>query len=472
MAESGATVTARLAAIVGPGHVLTAPADVEPHLVDWRGRYHGRALAVVRPGTREEVAAVVRVCAEAGTSIVPQGGNTSMCGGATPDTRGDAVVLLLTRLASVRAVDVANATMTVEAGVTLAAAQAAAAAAGLRLPLSLASEGSCTIGGNLSTNAGGTAVLRFGNARAFVLGLEVVLADGRRWDGLSGLRKDNTGYDVKQWFIGAEGTLGIITAAVLKLYPRPSAAATAMVRVASVERAVALLAALQQALGDRLEGFELIAALALALAVRHTPGAVDPLPGAPWVVLVEACDNGTDAELAERVNAALATAIEGGIADDAVVAQTLAQRQALWALRENISEAQRREGPNIKHDISLPVSAVPAFIAEAHAALTAVFPGVRFVTFGHLGDGNLHYNLSAPAGADGRAFMDEAARANRIVHDLVHAHGGSVSAEHGIGQLKRGELARYKTATELDLMQKLKSALDPANLMNPGKVLP
>jgi FAD/FMN-containing dehydrogenase len=472
MAESGATIIARLASICGPHNVLTAPADVAPYLTDWRGRYHGAALAVVRPGSTAEVADIVRTCGAASVPIVPQGGNTSLCGGATPDTSGHAVVLALARMNRVRALDVQNATITVEAGATLHAVQHAAAEAGMRFPLSLASEGSCTIGGNLSTNAGGTAVLRYGNAREFVLGLEVVLADGSCWDGLRGLRKDNTGYDLKQWFIGAEGTLGIITAAELKLYPAPSAAVTALAGVADVRAAIALLRLLRALLGDRVEGFELISALAMELSRKHTPGAVDALPGMPWTVLVESKDNGSEAALVTKVEAALGAALEQGIVRDATVAQTGAQAQALWALRENISDAQRMEGPNIKHDISLPVSAIPAFLAEAGSALAAALPGVRCVVFGHLGDGNLHYNLSAPAGAAAQDFMDNAPRANRIVHDLVHAHGGSISAEHGIGQLKRDELTRYKSAVELDLMRRLKAALDPANLLNPGKVLP
>jgi FAD/FMN-containing dehydrogenase len=471
MAESGATVTARLAGITGERNVLTATADVAPYLTDWRGRYHGTALAVVRPGSTDEVAAVVRACAAAGVAIVPQGGNTGMCGGATPDASGREIVLSLARLNRVRAIDPQNATITVEAGVTLDGVQQAAANAGMRFPLSLASEGSCTVGGNLSTNAGGTAVLRYGNAREFVLGLEVVLADGSCWDGLRGLRKDNTGYDLKQWFIGAEGTLGIITAAVLKLFPAPAAAVTALAGVTDVPAAIALLRMLKNLLGDRLEGFELISALAMDLSRKHSTSSAHPLPGMRWTVLIEAKDNGTQAALAASVEQALAAALERHIVSDATVAQTVAQANTLWALRENISEAQRLEGPNIKHDISLPISAIPAFLDEAERALGDAFPGIRFVVFGHLGDGNLHYNLSAPEGVGAAGFMDNAPRANRIVHDLVSRHGGSISAEHGIGQLKRDELPRYKSTVEMALMQKLKDALDPDNLLNPGKVL-
>jgi FAD/FMN-containing dehydrogenase len=471
MADSGATLRSRLADAVGAPHVLTAAADVEPYLVDWRGRYRGAALAVVRPGSTAEVAAVVQVCAAGSVPIVAQGGNTGMCGGATPDATGDEVVLSLARLDRVRALDAANATITVEAGVTLHGVQEAAAAAGLMFPLSLASEGSCTIGGNLSTNAGGTAVLRYGNTRDLVLGLEVVLADGRVWNGLRGLRKDNTGYDLKQLFVGGEGTLGIVTAAVLKLFPAPAAQVTALAAVADVAHAVELLQQMKQALGDRLTGFELISDVALALSRTHHPDLPDPLPGQPWYVLLQVDDASAAGALTGQVEDALCGAVETGTARDAAVAQSQDQAAKLWALRENISEAQRRDGPNIKHDISLPVSAIPAFLVEAEAALRAAFPGVRFVTFGHLGDGNLHYNLAAPAGGDAKVFMDNAPAANRIVHDLVAAAGGSISAEHGIGQLKRGELRRYKAPLELELMARIKSALDPQGLLNPGKIL-
>jgi FAD/FMN-containing dehydrogenase len=471
MADPGATMLARLRAAVGAANVLTAPADTEPFLVDWRGSYRGAARAVVRPGSTAEVAAIVRICAEEGVAIVPQGGNTGLCGGATPDAAGDAIVVALTRLDQVRAIDVANATITIEAGATLAAVHEAAARAGLYFPLSLASEGSCTIGGNLSTNAGGTAVLRFGNARDLALGLEVVLADGRVWDGLRGLRKDNTGYDLKQLFIGGEGTLGVVTAIVLKLFPAPTSRATALAGVADVDGAIALLRRVRQALGDRLTGFELISAFALQLSRRHHPELPDPLPGHPWYVLAQADDSADQAAIVAQVEQALAAGAEAGIVRDATVARSYDQAARLWALRENISEAQRREGPNIKHDIALPVSAIPAFLARAGNALQAAFPGARLVVFGHLGDGNLHFNLAAPAGEDARDFMSNAAAANRIVHDLVHAHGGSISAEHGVGQLKRAELVRYKSDVEIDLMRRIKAAFDPRGLMNPGKVL-
>jgi FAD/FMN-containing dehydrogenase len=471
MIADRATFERRLADAVGDANVLTAAADVEPFVVDWRGRYRGSARAVVRPATTAEVASVVRACADASVPIVPQGGNTGLCGGATPAADGGAIVLSLARMRRVRALDDANATITVEAGIPLAAVHEAAASAGLHFPLSLAAEGTATIGGNLSTNAGGTAVLRFGNARELVLGIEVVLADGRVLDGLRGLRKDNTGYDLKQLFIGAEGTLGIVTAAVLKLFPAPRTSATAWVAVDSPDAAVSLLRALRDALSDRLTGFELISDVALGFVARNFPKLRNPLPGHGWYVLVQADDTGAASPLGEALEAALADAVERGAARDASIAQTGDQAAAMWALRENISDGQKAEGPNIKHDISLPVSAIPEYLDAAQSALSAAFPGVRFVVFGHLGDGNLHYNLAAPDGVEAAGFMANAERANRIVHDLVAARGGSISAEHGIGQLKRDELGRYKSEVELDVMRAVKRALDPRGLMNPGKVL-
>jgi FAD/FMN-containing dehydrogenase len=471
MAVDDATLIDALARIVGRDHVLTGDAEVAPYVVDWRGRYQGAARAIVRPATSAEVAAIVAQCHEARIPIVPQGGNTGMCGGATPDASGREIVVSLARLRSIRAVDRQNATITVEAGATLAAVQEAAAEAGLLFPLSLASEGSCTIGGNLSTNAGGTAVLRYGNARDLVLGVEVVLADGRIWDGLRGLRKDNTGYDLKQLFIGSEGTLGIVTAAVLKLFAAGHTRLTALAAVADVARAVSLLQTMKQALGDRLVGFELMSGDAVALSRKHHPDLPDPLPNHAWYVLVQASDSALHAPLATHVEAAFAAALDDGTLADATIAQSDEQADRLWALRENISEAQRREGPNIKHDISLPISSIPAFLADCEAELARALPGARLVTFGHLGDGNLHYNVAAPAGTPGQAFIENTPLANRIVHDRVAAAGGSISAEHGIGQLKRQELTRYKSDVELELMRRLKSALDPLSLLNPGKVL-
>jgi FAD/FMN-containing dehydrogenase len=471
MTDPGATLLARVAGAVGPAQVRTDAGDLAPHLLDWRGRYRGAARALVLPGSTAEVAAVVSICRELRVPVVPQGGNTSLCGAATPSPDGGAIVLSLARMQRVRSCDVANAALTIESGAPLAAAQAAAEQQGMMFPLSLASEGSCTIGGVLSTNAGGTAVLRYGNARELVLGLEAVLPDGRLFEGLRSLRKDNTGYDLKQLFIGAEGTLGVITAAVLKLYPAPRSRATALAAVPDVDAAVRLLGMLRDALADRLVGFELMSAFSAALSRRHHPHLPDPLPGHPWYALVQADDAASDDAMPERVEAALGRAVEAGTVVDATVARSAAQSTALWALRENISEGQRREGPNIKHDISLPVSAIPRFLRDAEAALSRALPGLRFVVFGHLGDGNLHYNLSAPEGTAASAFMGNEDVANRIVYDLVAAAGGSISAEHGIGQLKRGELRRYKPAVEIELMARVKAAFDPEGIMNPGKVL-
>jgi FAD/FMN-containing dehydrogenase len=371
----------------------------------------------------------------------------------------------------VRAIDPANATLTVEAGVPLALVQDAAAREGLMFPLSLAAEGTCTIGGNLATNAGGTAVLRYGNARELVLGLEVVLADGEVWNGLRGLRKDSTGYDLKQLFVGSEGTLGIITAAVLKLFAAPKSKVTALAALAGVAQAVALLRALKQALGDRLTGFELVSVFALQLSRKHHPALPDPLPGHDLYALIQADDAAPSAPLADLLEAALAEAAERNIVADATIARSQEQADRLWALRENISEAQRREGPNIKHDISLPISAIPEFTTTTRDALLDAFPGMRVVVFGHHGDGNLHYTVAAPEGASAQNFLANTAAVNRIVHDRVVAAGGSISAEHGIGQLKRGELAHYKSPLELELMRRIKAALDPHGLLNPGKVL-
>lgn len=459
-----------LRAIVGDAHVLTESAATADYATDWRGRYHGQALAVVRPADSDQVSAVVAACAEAGVAMVPQGGNTSLCGGATPI--GGEVVISLARLNRIRAVDADNATITVEAGCTLAQVQDAASAIGKLFPLSLAAEGTATIGGNLSTNAGGVQVLRYGNARDLCLGLEVVLPDGRRWDGLRGLRKDNTGYDLKHCFIGAEGTLGFITAAVLKLFPQPRQQATAWVTVATPAAAVALLAHLRGELGERLTAFELIGRSGLELVLRHIPDSRDPLPGAsPWQLLIEVSDTTAGDDLRSRLQEALAAALAAALIDDAALAVSVAQAQAFWRLRESLSEAQKAEGISVKHDISLPISRIDEFIGRAGALLQGVFPGLRIVCFGHVGDGNLHYNLSQPIPADNARLIAATAQANAVVHGLVSELGGSISAEHGLGQLKREEIRRYKSSLELELMRRLKQAIDPQSLMNPGKVL-
>ena len=457
---------AALTGIVGTAQVLTDPADIAPFVTDWRGRYRGAARCVVRPGNAEEVAAVVKACVAAGVPIVPQGGNTSLCGAATPDAAGQAVVLSLGRLNRVLAIDPGNNTITVEAGCTLAAVQEAAHAAERLFPLALASEGSCQIGGNLSTNAGGVQVLRYGNTRELTLGLQVVLPSGEVWDGLRGLRKDNTGYDLKHLFIGAEGTLGIITAAVLKLYPLPRRQTTCWLNVASPAAAVDLLNAAKGAFDAQLTAFELISETALGLVLRHIPGAARPSGISPWYVLAEF----SDAEPA-AVEAWLADRMAASAVGDGVVAGSLAQARQLWALRENISEAQKIEGISIKHDVAVPVSKIPEFLARADAALAEAFPGIRVVAFGHVGDGNLHYNLSKADAQDNAAFIAAQPTVNVIVHDLVHALNGSISAEHGIGQLKREEILRYKTPLEMALMRSIKQALDPAGLMNPGKLI-
>ena len=463
---------ARLDAVVGPRGMLTDAADMAPYLTDWRALYQGSAIAVVRPASTAEVAAVVRLCAETKTPIVPQGGNTGMCGAATPDATGNAVVVALGRMNRIIEVSALNSTLTVEAGCILANVQQAAADADRLFPLSLGGEGSCLIGGNLSTNAGGINVLRYGNTRDLVLGLEAVLPDGRVWNGLRGLRKDNTGYDLKHLFIGAEGTLGIITQAVLKLFPRPRGNVTALAGITDPAHAVELLALLREHCGDGVSAFELISRNCIEMVVRRIPGTRDPL-SAPhaWYVLTELTSARDDGSLRNTVEQALAAGIERGLADDVIIAENDAQAKALWRMRESIPDAAKDEGLVYRHDIAVAVSQIPRFITTASAALEKAFPTVRIICFGHLGDGNLHFNCFIP----GRSRSDAVARAmtdvNRIVHDIVREFSGSISAEHGIGQAKRGELAHYKSATELDLMRIVKKALDPHNLMNPGKVL-
>ena len=465
------TFLAQLRALVGAPHVLSE-GDLSAWELDWRKRSRGKALAVVRPGNTGEVAAVVKACALAGVSLVPQGGNTGLVGGSIPDESGRQLVLSLQRMSAVRAIDAANLTVTVEAGCILQTLQETAEKAGFLFPLSLAAEGSCTIGGNLGSNAGGTQVVRYGNARELCLGLEVVTAQGDIWEGLSGLRKDNTGYDLRDLFVGSEGTLGVITAATMKLAPQPAATTTALAACATLADCVALLNLARTRLGAGLTGFEVMGRFALDLVARHFPTLPRPLPAAPWTVLLEQSDVEGMAPARARFEALLGAALEQGCVADAVVAESLAQSQALWHVRESIPLAQAQEGPNIKHDISLPVSAIAAFVARTDAALEAAFPGVQLVNFGHLGDGNLHYNVQAPAGIDGPHFLGAHEHAvNTLVFDAVAACGGSFSAEHGIGLLKRDELALRKSPVALRLMRGIKAALDPQGILNPGRVL-
>jgi FAD/FMN-containing dehydrogenase len=462
---------AALREALGPAQVLTE-GDLSAWELDWRRRWRGKALAVLKPGSTAEVARVMQLAAAHGASVVPQGGNTGLVGGGVPDASGRQLVLSLARLNRVRAIDAANLTITAEAGLVLQALQQAAAEAGLLFPLSLAAEGSCTIGGNLATNAGGTQVLRYGNARDLCLGLEVVTAEGQVWDGLTGLRKDNTGYDLRDLFIGSEGTLGIITAATLKLFPRPAASLTALAACDSLAACVALLGRAQSRLGAGLTGFEVMGDFALELVRQHFPQLPQPLPPSPWTVLLEYADPDGEASARQRFEALLEAALESGEIGDAAVAESLAQSAALWHLRESIPLAQSEEGLNVKHDISLPVSAIPAYCEHTDAALRAAFPGVRLVNFGHLGDGNLHYNVQAPAGDSAAEFLERHEQAiNRIVFDALQPFGGSFSAEHGIGALKRDELAQRKSPVALGLMRAIKSALDPAGRLNPGRLL-
>jgi FAD/FMN-containing dehydrogenase len=458
----------RLAELIGERHVLVDPSDTAPFWVDWRGRYRGTALCVTRPGNTDEVAAVVRLCHEAGVAIVPQGGNTGLCGGATPI--GGEIVVSLARLNQMRSIDADNNSICVDAGCTLQMVQEAAAAVDRLFPLSLAAEGSATIGGNLSTNAGGVQVLRYGNARDLALGLEVVLPDGQIWNGLRALRKDNTGYDLKHLFIGAEGSLGLITAATLKLFPRPMSQASAWVAISDPRSGIRLLGRLRAVVGDNVTAFELVSRQALDLVVRHIPNAKSPLPDScEWNLLVEL--SGSQVDLDEALSSALEDAMSEGLISDAAVAMSEAQAVTFWSLRENIAEAQRLEGLSIKHDISVPVSRIPEFIQRADEALKRRFPELRIVCFGHIGDGNLHYNQSIADTQSNEQFIAQTPTVNRLVHDIVNDLGGSISAEHGLGQLKRDEIRLYKSKLELDLMRAIKNAIDPRGTMNPGKVL-
>jgi FAD/FMN-containing dehydrogenase len=461
----------RLREALGAAHVLSE-GDLAAWEIDWRKRFAGKALAVVRPGSTAEVARVVRLCAEQGVGIVAQGGNTGLVGGSVPDASGTQIVLSLARLDRVRSIDAANLTMTVEAGCVLQRVQEAAAREGLLFALSLAAEGSCTIGGNLATNAGGTQVLRYGNARELCLGLEVVTAAGEIWDGLSALRKDNTGYDLRDLMIGSEGTLGIITAATLKLHPQPAAVLTAMATLPTLSAAVELLALAHAALGPGLTGFEVMNEASLGLVRRHFAALRQPLAAAPWTVLVEHSDFESEGHGAASLEALLERALERGLIEDTAVASSLEQAHAMWHLREAIPLAQATEGPNVKHDISLPASAVCEFVAATDAALERRFPGVRLIDFGHLGDGNLHYNVQCPEGIDAAEFLRRHEHAvNAVVYDAVGERGGSISAEHGVGSLKRDELVARKSPVALAMMRAIKVALDPSGVLNPGRVL-
>jgi FAD/FMN-containing dehydrogenase len=465
------TLRDRLADIVGASACIADPAAMAPYLHEERGLYHGKAALVLRPGSTEEVAKIVAACAAAGIPIVPQGGNTGLCGGASPHEEGNEVIISLGRMNKVRAMDAENFTITVDAGCVLSDIQDIADENGCLFPLSLAAEGSCQIGGNLATNAGGINVVQYGNARDLVLGLEVVLPDGRIWDGLRVLGKDNTGYALRQLFVGSEGTLGIITGAVLKLFPRPSETATALCALGKLEDGTKLLNRARAISGDSVTAFELIPRIGVEMCVRHT-SCTDPFGAAhPWYVLMELSSSRPDAAIRGSFELLLETAFEEGIIADAVIAESGEQEKSFWRIRESLPEAQKHEGGSIKHDVSVPVSMVPAFITEGMAAIAREFPGARPVPFGHLGDGNIHFNVSQPPGMDKAAYLARWEDMNRVVHDIVAGMSGSFSAEHGIGMLKVGEMKHYKDPVELDLMRRLKHAIDPQNLMNPGKVV-
>jgi FAD/FMN-containing dehydrogenase len=467
-----ATLLDALRQIVGPANVLTE-GDLSAFELDWRKRERGKALAVVRPGSTLEVAAVIKACAAAGISVVPQGGNTGMVVGSTPDASGTQVVLSLLRMNQVRALDGDNLTITVDAGCVLQTIQETCEKAGFLFPLSLASEGSCTIGGNLGTNAGGTQVVRYGNTRELCLGLEVVTPQGEIWDGLSGLRKDNTGYDLRHLMIGSEGTLGVITAATMKLYPLPLSQLTAFAAVPSLEAAVELLGLAHRHLGSGLTGFEVMGQFALRLVVKHFPQQQVPLfESVPYCVVLENSDHESETHARASFEHLLEAAIEQGCVTDAVVAESITQARQLWHIRESIPLAQAQEGLNIKHDISIAVSRIPEFVRITDELLQKAFPGVRLVNYGHLGDGNLHYNVQAPEGCDAEAFLKEQEKGvNTVVYDMVDQFRGSISAEHGVGSLKRDKLEQHKSPVALGMMRAIKQALDPNNLMNPGRVL-
>jgi FAD/FMN-containing dehydrogenase len=467
-----AAVELRLTEMLGAGGFLTAAADVAPYLVDHRKLYQGRARGVALPRSVQQISNLLAWCNQERIGVVAQGGNTGYCGGATPDPSGEELVLSLQRLAQIRALDPLNYSLLAEAGCTLQQVQTAAAAAARLFPLSLGSEGSCQIGGNLATNAGGTSVLRYGMMRDLVLGLEVVLADGRVLPCAQALRKDNTGYDIKSLFIGAEGTLGIITAANLKLFPQIRATATAFVALADIQSAVSLLSELRTASGDRVSSFELLPRLAIELTVRHIEGVVDPLAAPyPWYALCELTSSQEDAALAEVLERVLARALDRKLILDAAIVQSERERAQLWRLRETVPEAQSRDGASLKHDVSLPITLLPQFVERAAEWVQANVPEARLIAYGHVGDGNLHFNLNQAPGADRAQLLAREAGVKRAIHDLVHECGGSFSAEHGIGKLKVHELERYAPPVELELMRAIKRTLDPHGILNPGKVL-
>jgi FAD/FMN-containing dehydrogenase len=464
---------AALATVLGPAGLITDPAEMDPALTDWRGLYRGAALALLRPASTEEVAACVRICAAAGIAICPQGGNTSMVGGATPEADGRSVILSLRRMNRIRDLDPIDMTMTAEAGVVLKSAQDAAAEAGCLFPLSLGAEGSATIGGVLSTNAGGNTTIRYGNARELMLGLEVVLPDGQVWNGLRRLRKDNTGYALRHLFVGAEGTLGIITAATLRLFPRPRASEVLFAAVADEDAALAVFRRFREADEAALRAFEYMSGAGVDLVVKHIPGVAWPLAQrADHVILVDLASTRPDADLRGLAEEVLGAAMEAGEVLDAAIGGSEARRAALWRIREEHPEAQRKEGASVKNDVSVPVSRVPELIRRASAACRALMPGIRPVPFGHMGDGNIHMNLAQPAGMDPAAFLARSHEIMEAVNAVVRELGGSFSAEHGIGRLKTGMMADWRGGAELDAMRRIKAALDPAGLMNPGKVLP
>jgi FAD/FMN-containing dehydrogenase len=460
-----------LAAIVGQAHVVTDPDVLAPNLREWRDLYTGATLCMVRPSSTAEVAAILRLAHESGTPIVPQGGNTGGVGGQIPDKSGRSILLSLTRMNRIRQLDPLSNLLTAEAGVVLQTAQEQASAADRLFPLSLAAEGSCTIGGNLATNAGGTGVIAYGNMRDLVLGLEVVLPDGRIWNALSGLHKDNAGYEMKHLFIGSEGTLGVITAATLKLFPKPRGRVTAFVGLASPTAALRLLARSRSDTTGAVTTFELIPRLGIEMVLKSTPGARDPLAGVhPWHVLLEVSAQREEG-LQDSVEEMLAAAIEAGEADDVAVASSLDQRLSLWKLREDLPHAQGFEGASIKHDVSVPVASIPEFMAEALDMLEQKYPGCRPCPFGHMGDGNIHFNVTQPKGADRAGFLTLYRPMNEDMFRIVHRYGGSIAAEHGVGQHKREQLPRFKDPVAVSLMRTLKAAIDPKGIMNPGKVL-